>query len=313
MERFGVCILGMGDCTPKITRLTETFTTTVSRNLKERIMNINKSTQFMSGATQVFRLKNLRCGGELNLSNISQKAVFSINYSSLDKAIDENTFKDIQEQAIKQAVESNDEIKTEFMSGGGADINETSKVVSTNIREVRDSYTYNDFKSFVNTMKASQEIDMGNFDIGKDCNINNISQDIQIDIIANEIAEKMSKAFTDLAQKNESDSSSKAQTKIESTGMFGDIGRALSGIMTGLGIGLMLPLIIGVVGFLLLAGLVIIIIGRKKNAKITSEGIEMSDFAATGATGDAATTVTDTTLKLGGMFLGRKGMYGGWA
>lgn len=308
MERFGICILGMGDCTPKITRLTETFTTSISRNLKERIMNINKTTQFMSGATQVFRLKNLRCGGNLNMSNISQKAVMSINYSSLDKAIDENTFKDMQEQAIKQAVESNDEIKTEFMSGGGADINETSKIVSTNIREVRDSYTYNDFKSFINQMKVSQEIDMGNFDIGKDCNINNISQTIQIDIIANEIAEKMSKAFTDLAQKNESSSTAKAQTKIESTGFIGDLGRGIKGIMTGLGLGLVAPLIIGVVGFLLLAGVVIIIMAMKKKSGATASeaGTEMQPFGTPGAT-DAA------VQQLGGMFLGRNNMYGGWA
>lgn len=229
-ENFGICIAGMGDCGTKITQVTQNFNTTVSENIKNTMINKNTTNNFMAGTSQNFQIKGLSCGGDLNISNIQQKAVISIDFSALDESVDKTTFDTMMKAAVQSAVERNNDIKQEFLSTG-SEVNQTTTNISTNINRVVSNDVYNDFKANLIKMKANQDIGIIDVAAVGTCNINDIKQDIQLDLVVKTIASKLTENFAKLVQDNQTSLKDVSKTKVESTGMFGDLGRALSGVI----------------------------------------------------------------------------------
>jgi hypothetical protein len=341
-EDFGVCFLGMGDCGSKIVQITETFNTNINETVKNTFINKNTTNNFMTGTTQTFRIKGLSCGGNLNISNISQKAVVSINFDSLDSSVDESTFNNMMTNAVAAVVDRNNEIKQEFMSAG-ADITTTTKTINENITRVATNNVYNDFKSTIMKLKADQDIGIIDVTVLGTCDINNISQTIQMDIVVKTISDRITKNLTDLMQDNKTKLDEKNKNKIESTGFFGDLGRALSGLVDSFtGPFKWIAILIGVAVIVSMLGIAIwrIVAAAKGQAAVGKpQGMEgmiratglaaaqiksTSSGPSTGVRPRSLTLPTGSRPRASGMLakgtaaLGRKGgdsgldMYGGW-
>ena len=229
-ENFGICILGMGDCGSHINQTTENFNTNISENFKSQMINKNTVSNFMTGSSQNFMIKNLNCGGDLNISNIQQKSLLKIDFSVLDTSIDKNTFDNMAKEAVNATIDRNNDVKQEFASNG-ADITTRTTNINTNISRIVNDDVFNDFKTTIAKMKADQDMQFIDMRAQGSCNISDIKQDIQIDMICKVVSDKLTENFNKLIQENSSKVVEKNKNKVESTGFFGDLGRGLAGLV----------------------------------------------------------------------------------
>lgn len=324
-EDFGVCVLGMGDCGSHITQITNNFNTTLNEHIKNQMINKNTTSNFMTGASQNLTIKGLTCGGNINISNIEQKAILSINFNSLDQSVDQNTFNNMMKNAVEATIERNNDIKQEFASAG-ADINQQTTNISNNISRVVSNDVYNDFKTTIAKMKADQDIGIIDVSSTGNCNISNIKQDIQLDMIVKTISDKMTENFNKVIQENKDKLDEKNKNKIESTGFFGDLGRGLAGLVDSFtGPFKWIAILIGVAIIVSVLGVAVwrIIAAATGKAELGKpQGIKEFGEAAgkvgkavgtvaskVSSTGKTAAITRKRSNTIGGMF---ETMYGGW-
>jgi hypothetical protein len=250
-----ICIFGaIGDCGAKIEKVSKTFNDTIQRNVSKTL--ISMSDQF--GATTVVNQTiNFGNCSEVIATSISQNINANVDVKKLSENITQDKLKSILKNEIKKASTLNSDIKKGFMSGATStsDINE---VYNTTINEVVNSYSYNNFKSSVIRAEAQQKILFGNNPVPPDqkikCVVGDVSQNIAISVIAEDISKVLTQKFQDILITNQAKLDEQTTSKQESTGPIGEIGNIADNVTSNL----MLPIVIFLAIIALIIGALLI-------------------------------------------------------
>lgn len=271
----GVCILGMGDCTPNITNVVNNVTNTLNENIKQTMMSLTSNTSVFGKATQNYQVGNITGNGcSMNFGPISQSMQVSTNFSQMSKIIDEQTYNQTMASAIDNAVKSDTKATTGFMSAG-ANVTNTTNNYNNNINKVLNSYNYSSFQSLMLQMQESQNVGYGNINMtctpttpvdpvcGAHLCMGGVTQNMVVSLIASQITDSMSKTIDNILQQSQTTSKADSKTEVTSTGFFQDLGTGLTGVIgaAGSAIGMMfsIPIMIGL-GLLILLVVVVLVI-----------------------------------------------------
>jgi hypothetical protein len=271
----GICVLGMGDCAPDIKNIVTNVSNVLNENIHQTMMNLTSNTSVFKQASQSFEMGDIVGNGcSVKFDPISQNMQVSTNFSQMTKVITEEKYNANMATAIDNAVKSNTEATTGFMSSGSNVTNETTNY-HNNISKVLKSFNFNSFQSLMQKMDASQKIRYGNLHFsctpetkidpacGAQICMGGQTQHMVLTMIASQITDTMSKTIEDIIQTAQTKSKAESTTTVKATGMLQDLGTALSGIISSAGyaIGMMfsVPLMIGLGMIILLVVAVIAI------------------------------------------------------
>ena len=255
MRREHLCIFGMGDCGSTVT--IKEFNETVNENLTQTMISKVRQTSGAATGTQAITFKNIRCDGDINIGNISQKMVVTYDFKRIMETTDETQFKNMIKNAVVQGANASTKTKAEFM-GPGAPSNANVETTNRNVTKVVDSYTYNDFTNDVNQAIAAQEMNF--IDLrGKNCNFENISQDINLQMFISQMSDQVTRRFSDLVSENEAKQKGEGTAESESQGVFSGVGTLVESVGTMVGNIFSAPilLILGIILFVVMIGMVI--------------------------------------------------------
>lgn len=253
-----VCIFGaIGDCGNKIKSVSETFQTTVQRNIADTLVNISHSSNLVTATNQTLRIGNITCGGNLRIAGITQKTVSRVNLQKLSEVVDSSKLRDILTNAVKNTAEKNLDVKTGFLSTG-SDVSDINRVYNNNINEVVNNYTYNNFQNSITKADVSQQMIVGGaggrIEMDGDCDFGAISQEISLEVIASDAAKSLTDRFRDLMLKNQAELESKTTTKVESTGPIQEVGDIVDDVTDTVALPFYVALgIIGLIFFIVFA------------------------------------------------------------
>lgn len=284
----GVCILGMGDCTPDIKNIVKNITNTLNENIKQTMLSLTSNTTVFGKATQNYQIGNIITNGcSLNFAPINQNMQVSTNFSQMTKVITEQTYNQSMSSAIDNAVKSNTSATTGFMSAG-ANVTNTNENYNTNINKVLNSFNYSSFQSLMQQMEASQNVGFGNIIMncptgmavdptcGAHLCMGGVTQNMIISMIASQITDNMSKTIETILQESQTKSQTDNVTDVKATGLIQDLGGAISGIVGSVGsaVGTIfsIPIMIGLGLIILLVVLVLVLryLGGNNDSNIPS-------------------------------------------
>jgi hypothetical protein len=238
----GVCIWGAGDCGPKVNNVSQSFNVQLVENIKETLINKSTSIGATMSTNQVFSLTNVDMSlcQNSNISGISQKAVANYNFSMVEKAFDETSFTNMMRTAVNKTLDQNITAKSEALNGGNTGVvNNVNQSYSNSVDRLVNSINFNDFKNVMSEMQIRQTIGLSGLKLsGKNCNISDISQFAMMEIAASMLSEKVTVEFTKLAKENEQKESTKSTSTFFASGVLGDLGRGISGVVSGVTTGL---------------------------------------------------------------------------
>lgn len=256
MRREHLCFFGMGDCGSTVT--IKEFNETVNENLTQTMISKVRQTSGAATGTQAITFKNIRCDGDINIGNISQKMVVTYNFKRIMETTDETQFKNMIKNAVVQGANASTKTKAEFM-GPGAPSNANVETTNRNVTRVVDSYTYNDFTNDVNQAIAAQEMNFIDLRGKKNCNFENISQDINLQMFISQMSDQVTRRFSDLVSENEAKQKGKGDAESESQGIFSGLGGMIESVGTMVGNIFSAPvwLILGIILFVVMIGMVI--------------------------------------------------------
>ncbi len=194
------------------------FNQSINNTMMNVLQNYAQTNTSIISGQQTIDISNINCAGDVTIGGITQKMVTTINTSALAKSITENNLSSILESAVKQASESNQDIKSGFLSIGGSASDSTASY-NTAVHNVAASYTYNDFLSTLQQVNNSQSAKFQNIisSSGK-CTLESINQNMSFNLISSSIADKLSNTFLGLMTKGTTDQSSSANQKVVSNG-----------------------------------------------------------------------------------------------
>jgi len=292
---MGVCILGMGDCNPKIKNITNTVNKTLNENIKQTMMSMTSNTSVFSKSRQSFNMGQINAiGCSINTGAISQDMQVSTDFKQMSKVITKRSYDQNMKAAIDTAVKSDTSATTGFMSSG-ADVTNTTNNYNSNVNKVLDSFNYSSFQSLVQEMDQAQEVGYAGFNMictpstkvdpacGANLCVGGVTQNMVVSLIASQIADSMTdtieKVIVDGAAKVAADN----KTKVVATGMFQDLGTAIGGMFSGmasmLGMAMFGPIIM-IIGFILVIVIAVVAYrwatGSTPDASMVMPGMAMA-------------------------------------
>lgn len=219
-----VCILGIGDCESTNKKTTELFNEVVTNNVRNTLINIASSNTGVISGVQKVKISGIVCHGNANFGKISQSNISKINFANLSEVMTEDKLTSMLENAVKQAAESDQEIKKGFMSGATTNSDATI-IKNKNIQNVVSNYTLNDFRNNITQVSAMQEAEIINNVFLGDCNFpDGISQTIELDVVAKNIGSALTKAYSQIVTDNSVDQKSKSKQSGDSDGPLDFLG-----------------------------------------------------------------------------------------
>lgn len=283
---MGICILGMGDCNTSITNTTNTVNNTLSENIKQTMMSMTSNMSVFAKASQSYQMGTINAVGcSLDFGPINQDMQVTTDFKQMTKVITKDKYDQAMTSAIDSAVKSNSDVTSGFMSNG-ANVNNTTNNYNTNINKVLNSFSYSSFQSLVQQMDQSQNVGFSGMNLvctektpinptcGAHICMGGITQNMVVTLIASQIADTMTSTIMDLAIEGATKASQDNSTTVTSTGMFQDLGNAISGIVGSIGsaIGTMFSIPIIITGLILVA-IVVMVLAWKYFSGSSSEKI----------------------------------------
>lgn len=248
----------MGNQTSSVT---ENFNRNVSESITQQMTNITRSSSGAISGSQVLKFKNITCGGDFVVRGIQQKMVVKYNFSRIAQVVNQTELKRMLQNAVENAVQKDQNVKAEFLSFGASTADQTRNY-QENVSRVVNSYSHNDLTNDIMTAQAQQEIGFDTIEAGGNCDFSNISQEVHLEVIIKNMSSNMTAMFQQIVEENKTKSTTETSQTVESTGLFGDVGRAVGGIVDSLG-GLVgsafavpVLIIVGFIMFLVLIGIV---------------------------------------------------------
>lgn len=235
----------------------KSFNETVSENLNNTMISrVRQSTGAVTG-TQRVKIQNINCEN-INIGDITQKMVVTYNFKRVAETFDTNTLKAAMVNAVDQAAKTDSNVKSEFMASPFSGSASTTEVYNKNINRVVNNYSYQDFTNDLNQAQAAQEVGIQNLS-GKNCNIGNISQDLYMEMIIENMSKSLTEAFQALQAENQASQKTTATSTTEAKGVFSGLGTLVESVGTMVGNIFSAPilLILGIILFVVMIGMVI--------------------------------------------------------
>lgn len=201
----------------------------VSKELSESITSsfVSVATQSLntSNPTQLVKIVG-SAGRDFNVSDITQKMVARVDVSQFLKNITETDLRSRMNSSLEAVAKENQAVEAGLTIGGSYAQNTSKTAVrQENVARVVNSYNYQQFTSDVNNILTSQTIDLKAF-AGRDVNIDNIDQFVQVEILSKQIADNMTKTLMDII--NESSVEAKKEiTQATKTGFSFSLGQVM--------------------------------------------------------------------------------------
>ena len=270
----------------------ETFQTNLAETLNSSTQTISQSAGATTSTRIALRIENLStCGGDITISNINQTATVKINFSQLATAESTSQFKTAMQNALTSLVEKDTTIKNELGGVGVTSDEQFNRQVNENITKMVNAVTESSMSSIASTMNTEQEANLLNFNIlcgpGKygagNITINGISQTVQLEFVAAQVASLASAVYQDIYNTNTAAIEAGQTLYVENTGFATLVSAWFSGIT-----GIIVTIII--VLALLIAIIVVPVVVLKRKAKKKAAAL----LGAPGAAKAAATSVATT-------------------
>lgn len=219
----------------KIETAIKTVTSTVNREINETLMQmVSKNSTIISG-TQTINISDLQCGGDLNISGISQKQIVTVNLKNLENIETYETLFSAAQQGLNAAVSSDNDIKKGALSlASDMGVSTTSDATGNIINEVKRGYTFQRFKEDLQQIDQAQYVNISRIVAGGTCNIRNISQYIVLEYVANNITDIIMEYVSEKVSNNEAINRGDSKTKYEQKGFFGEILEGITNMIKGI-------------------------------------------------------------------------------
>jgi len=221
---------------PSAVKNAEIFKSTINNVVSNRLINISKTTANIVSGIQMVNINNMQCGGDFILGSIDQTMVTTININALSSIVTKDTLNNILVDAVSQASKANQSIESDFISASGS-ASDSTTTKSEVIQHIVSNYTYNDFQSDLQRIDNEQKIGISNV-VARNCNLGDINQNMQLNSIAKNIAEKLTSSAIKLAADLGIDQSSSADQDVEAKGIFSNLGELFSGPFKWIAIGM---------------------------------------------------------------------------
>lgn len=238
--------------------VSDMFNKTVNTTVNSALVNMARQTQAVSTITQNIDFSGLKCGGDINISGVSQKAIATINTSIMSKNMNQNTLSSMLTNAAQQASDSDQNATANFLANtlSKTDTSSSTKTVNDVINTVSNSYTLNDFQNDMQSINADQTMNFANMSSDKKCTIKDLSQYASLDIVSKNISDRMTTTLTDLLTKTDYDQAVKNHQVATSTGPLEGLAKvfgAIGDIFTG-------PIGYAIVAMVLIIGVIIVVV-----------------------------------------------------
>lgn len=225
----GFCLAGIiGDCASSNENVTESFNENVTENIRNTLIEISSTNAGVIEGTQTINISDLKCR-TLRISGITQKNISKVNFSNLSDVMTEERLQSMLTSAVKQTAETDQDVNAAFMSGA-TDNSDATITKNRNINRVVSNYKLSDFRANLAELSGKQLINIANNEVDTDCDISNLSQTLELDVLAANIGESLTKSFADVVLDAESEQDSKTSQDNEA----GGIGDVISAFFSGL-------------------------------------------------------------------------------
>jgi hypothetical protein len=218
------------------TAVSETTAKNLTENISNNLTSIAKSTGAYIMGNQSISISGVKfnCAGGVQMGGISQKIVATINFNQLSQSINENSLRQILSSAVNKTLETDQKLKTS-LGGSSSNSTDRTRTLNENINKIVNNYSYSEFTTDIQSASASQSINFKDMEIistnpNVPCTIENISQDIALDILSKNIAEKIIKNSVDGSTKLDLDVSKKTTQNVTAEGAGEAVGSIFSSI-----------------------------------------------------------------------------------
>jgi cobalamin biosynthesis Mg chelatase CobN len=188
----------MGVASSKNSATYSAITSALSETMSSQLISIAQQSVSSAASTQLINI-TVSAGQDVNISDISQKAVINVDVKKFLSSISSTDLGAMMTNALQSAAR-NDQTTNNQLTLGGSMITNGNKteVNSTTVNRVVSSYNYSQFVSDVTTILSSQTIDISAV-ANRNVNISNVSQFIKIELLSTQIAKAMAKTIMDVS------------------------------------------------------------------------------------------------------------------
>jgi len=215
--------------TPETKNITESFNRSVSNYLSNQFVSISRSSQNVISGSQAVTISDLRCAGDINITGLSQKSVYTINTDVLSATVNKDVLSNMLKTAVGQAASTVQSASSGFLSGAAGTTN-IARVITDNTQSIVNNYSYSDFQNDLSNIKANQLVNIKGLVSNGVCNIANISQDMVLENLAKNISNRLTERVADIANDLTSQQQTDTNQSVTSTGVFQDLGSMFESI-----------------------------------------------------------------------------------
>jgi hypothetical protein len=216
--------MGNSSSTTSASLFNKSVTNTVLNSLSQTSQT---NTSIITG-TQTLNISNINCGGPVVISGVNQTMSATINTNALAKSVDQNQLTAMLQNAVKQATNADQTVKSDFM-GGGASASDSTTTYNTNVQKVAASFTYQDFLNTLQQVNTAQSANFSNISSSSYCTLKDISQNMSFNLISKSIGDKLTQAYLNLQNTNDISQSQTSKQDVSSTGPISDLLNLFSG------------------------------------------------------------------------------------
>jgi sulfite reductase alpha subunit-like flavoprotein len=188
---------------------------TLSENINQQLVKISQRSVSNVNATQLIKII-VKAGRDANISNVKQKMVVNIDIKKFIDNVDETTLKSIMTTSLDAAAKDNQTVDHQLILGASLSSNASkSNVANSAVNRIMNSYTHEQFIEDVQNIIGSQTIELP-VSADRDVNISDISQYVQVELLASQISKAMAKTIMDVS--TESSTTAKKETSQSASG-----------------------------------------------------------------------------------------------
>jgi hydrogenase maturation factor len=194
----------MGSASSKNESVTEAFSKSVVETLNSSFISIAQTSVSSIIPTQTISIAVKSSSGAINIGGIQQKVVANIDVQKFLTQVSETQLSAMLESSIEASAKENQAVENGLTIGASsADNSSSMSVRSENINRIVNSYSYSQLISDVQSILTAQTITISAESDSGAIDINGISQFVQVEILSKQVADVMTKTFSDIVSSSD--------------------------------------------------------------------------------------------------------------
>ena len=275
----GPCIFGQGYCSPITNNVLQSINESLTSNIQSQLSQVSSSMGATTSQQQIidFSGSDFTLCQDFNISDISQKMTAQVNMSMLTSQMTQQKLDQLVGNAVTATQKTGTSSSNGFFSGGNnASTLNLQQTYNKNTTLLSQSVTLQQFNTMVAEITQLQKINFSGIKVaGKMCNINNLSQDMALTLLASMMSDQVSTTLANLVSKNSLSDLQKADTSNVSTGPLQDIANVFSSMSS--------TMIIAIIGVIIFLVVIAMILRRGGGGETTEEIVTTTGAPPTGA------------------------------